>query len=52
MALYQQAGEILVNDIPGPFLYNRTQTVARESEGDRLHGDGARCRSGPASSRR
>jgi oligopeptide transport system substrate-binding protein len=27
LALYQQAGEILVNDIPGPFLYNGTQTV-------------------------
>jgi oligopeptide transport system substrate-binding protein len=27
IALYQQAGEILVNDIPGPFLYNGTQTV-------------------------
>ncbi|MEZ4529760.1 MAG: peptide ABC transporter substrate-binding protein [Thermomicrobiales bacterium] len=26
LALYQQAGEMLVNDIPGPFLYNGTQT--------------------------
>ncbi len=25
MPLYQQAGEILVNDIPGPFLYNGSQ---------------------------
>ncbi|TXG81009.1 MAG: peptide ABC transporter substrate-binding protein, partial [Thermomicrobiales bacterium] len=27
LALYEQAGEVLVNDIPGPFLYNGTQTV-------------------------
>jgi oligopeptide transport system substrate-binding protein len=26
LALYEQAGEILVNDIPGPFLYNLKQT--------------------------
>ncbi|MCC6945269.1 MAG: peptide ABC transporter substrate-binding protein, partial [Thermomicrobiales bacterium] len=25
MPLYQQAGELLVNDIPGPFLYNGSQ---------------------------
>ena len=27
MALYQQAGQILVDDIPGPFLYNVSNTV-------------------------
>lgn len=27
IALYEQASQILVNDIPGPFLYNGTQTV-------------------------
>ena len=25
MELYQQAGQILVDDIPGPFLYNLSQ---------------------------
>jgi oligopeptide transport system substrate-binding protein len=27
VALYQQAGEILVNDVPGPFLYNLSTNV-------------------------
>ncbi len=27
LALYEQAGEMLVNDIPGPFLYNGTNVV-------------------------
>lgn len=26
LALYEQAGQILVDDIPGPFMYNGTQT--------------------------
>jgi oligopeptide transport system substrate-binding protein len=32
MQLYQQAGEILVNDVPGPFLYNGTNPVLVKPE--------------------
>jgi oligopeptide transport system substrate-binding protein len=32
MQLYQQAGEILVNDVPGPFIYNGTNPVLVKPE--------------------
>lgn len=32
LALYQQAGEILVNDVPGPFLYNLSTNVLVKPE--------------------
>ncbi len=44
LALYEQAGEMLVNDIPGPFLYNGTQVSLVNPGCDRLHRHGARRR--------
>ena len=34
LTYYQQAGEILVEDVPGPFLYNLAGIVRRQSGGD------------------
>ena len=44
MTYYEQAGQVLVDDVPGPFLFNRHRQLRRQPERHRLHPDGQRGR--------